>query len=341
MFGQILTGLAQPFVLAAPTRYSDLWFTESGRVSATALASLANPFGGALAQLVNPFLGSVPDIVLYVSIIATVATIPSLFIPAAPPTPPSASSAVPKIALLQSLKECLRSPPFYIVFITFSVYVGFFNSFSSLLNQILYPYAYSEDEAGICGAILIVVGLVAAAITSPIFDRTHAYLTGIKILCTLIAVAYLGLIWAPQTRGLAAPYVLSAIEGAASFSLLPIALEYLVEITFPGSPEVSSTICWAGGQLFGGMFIVISNALKDQRPVDLAQVREMGRGQGGDSRPPGNMFRALVFQGALSLAVLPLPLMLGIKRLGLAHGKGRLRVDEHRNNSDAEGEEGA
>lgn len=49
MLGQILTGLSQPFVLAAPTRYSDLWFTESGRVGATALASLANPFGGAVS----------------------------------------------------------------------------------------------------------------------------------------------------------------------------------------------------------------------------------------------------------------------------------------------------
>ncbi|KAL5403450.1 hypothetical protein PMIN06_009762 [Paraphaeosphaeria minitans] len=338
MFGQILTGLAQPFVLAAPTRYSDLWFTESGRVSATAVASLANPFGGALAQLINPSLGSIPDIVLYVSIISTVATIPSLFIPAKPPTPPSASSEVPKVALGPSLKACLRSPPFYIVFITFSVYVGSFNSFSSLLNQMLYPYAYSEDEAGICGAILIVVGLVTAAITSPIFDRTHAYLTGIKILCTLIAIGYLALIWAPQTRGLVAPYVLAAIEGAASFSLLPIALEYLVEITFPASPEVSSTVCWAGGQLFGGIFIVVMNALKDQRPVDLAKIRERGRGAGGDARPPGHMFRALVFQGALALAVLPLPLMLGVKRLGLAHGEGRLRVDEHRNSREGDGE---
>ncbi|KAF1977609.1 MFS general substrate transporter [Bimuria novae-zelandiae CBS 107.79] len=337
MFGQILTGLAQPFVLAAPTRYSDLWFTESGRVSATALASLANPFGGAVAQLVNPFLGSIPDIVLYVSIISTVATIPSLFISAKPPTPPSASSEVPKVALLPSLKACLRSPPFYIVLITFSAYVGLFNAFSSLINQILYPYAYSEDEAGVCGAILIVVGLVAGAITSPIFDRTHAYVLGIKSLVTVTAIAYLGLIWAPQTRGLAAPYVLSAIVGASSFSLLPISLEYIVEITFPASPEVGSTICWAGGQLFGGIFVLIMNALKDQRPVDLEEVREMGRGAGGESKPPGNMFRALVFQGALACAVLPLPLMLGIKRLGLAHGEGRLRVDEHRSDGAVEG----
>lgn len=50
MFGQVLTGLAQPFVLAAPTSYSDLWFTERGRIGATAIASLANPIGGAVSH---------------------------------------------------------------------------------------------------------------------------------------------------------------------------------------------------------------------------------------------------------------------------------------------------
>ncbi|KAF2798480.1 MFS general substrate transporter [Melanomma pulvis-pyrius CBS 109.77] len=332
MFGQILTGLSQPFVLAAPTRYSDQWFTESGRVSATALASLANPFGAALAQLINPFLGDIPSIVLYVSIIASVACIPSLFIPTAPPTPPSASSAVSKTSLVASIKHCFHSPSFYVLFITFGVYVGFFNAFSSLLNQVLYPYGFSEDEAGICGAVLIVVGLVAAAINSPILDRTHAYLLNIKIIVPILACSYLGMIWAPQTRGIVAPYVLSAVLGATSFTLLPIALEYLVEVTYPASPEVGSTICWAGGQLFGGIFVVIMNALKDQRNVDLEQVRKAGRNQGGGIRPPGNMYNSLVFQAVVAMLVVPLPLAMGIKRFGLADGKvaGRLKVDEHR-----------
>ncbi len=75
MFGQILVGLAQPFVLSAPTRYSDVWFSEKGRVSATAVASLANPFGGALAQLINPIWATkssdIPNMILYVSIIVS------------------------------------------------------------------------------------------------------------------------------------------------------------------------------------------------------------------------------------------------------------------------------
>lgn len=232
----------------------------------------------------------------------------------------------------------LRSPPFYIIFITFSTYVGFFNAFSSLLNQIFYPYGYSEDEAGICGAVLIVVGLVVAGVTSPILDRTHAYLLGIKILCPLVAVCYLAMIWAPQTRTIAAPYVLSAVLGASSFSLLPVSLEYLVEITFPASPEVSSTICWVGGQILGGIFIVVMNALKDQRPVNLEMVRDSGRSNGEGIRPPGNMYRSLVFQAVVSLVVLPLPLMLGIKKLGLAHTEGRLKLDEHRDAESFQGE---
>lgn len=76
MFGQILTGFAQPFVLAAPTRYSDLWFSNRGRVAATALMSMANPLGGAVAQLVGPELattsGDIPFLVLIVSIVVSV-----------------------------------------------------------------------------------------------------------------------------------------------------------------------------------------------------------------------------------------------------------------------------
>jgi FLVCR family MFS transporter 7 len=80
MFGQILIGIAQPFVLAAPTRYSDMWFTNRGRVAATAVMSLANPLGGALAQLIGPFWTSkpsdVPNLVLYISIIVSPVSVP-------------------------------------------------------------------------------------------------------------------------------------------------------------------------------------------------------------------------------------------------------------------------
>ena len=189
---------------------------------------------------------------------------------------------------------------------------------SSLLTQILTPYGFSEASAGIAGAILILVGLVSAAITSPVVDRTKAYLLFIKTLVPVTALCYLAFIWAPGTRSAAAPYVILGVLGAANFSLVPIALEYLVEITFPVGPEATSTICWSGGQLLGAIFILISDALKG----------------GSKAEPPFTMSKALIFQAVIAIAVVPLPLLLGwvvkteSRRLNVDKRRERIENDQ-------------
>lgn len=198
------------------------------------------------------------------------------------------------------------------ILIPFAVYVGFFNSISSLLNQMLKPYGISDDEAGIGGAVLIVVGLVASAVSSPIIDRTKSFLLTLKILVPLVGISYLIFVWMPETKDVAGPYVVLAILGASSFSLVPVALEFLIELSHPLSPEVTSTIAWAGGQFFGAIFIIISDALA----------------AGKDANPPKNMKNALIFQAVLALAVVPLPLCLGLFGRENKTALRRIRSDE-------------
>jgi cyanate permease len=174
--------------------------------------------------------------------------------------------------------------------------VGFFNATSSLLNPMLEPYGFSEQDAGIAGAVLIVVGLVASAIISPMVDRTKSYLITVKVLVPFIAVSYVILIFMPATQSIAGVYITCALIGGTSFSLLPCTLELLTLVTHPISPEVSSTIAWTGGQILGGVFIIIMNAL-----------RSFGGSAGG---PDGNMIRALIFQAVLSCIAVPFPLFL-------------------------------
>ncbi|KAI3398958.1 hypothetical protein diail_7985 [Diaporthe ilicicola] len=318
MFGQILIGFSQPFVLAAPTRYSDLWFTNRGRVAATALMSLANPFGAAIGQLIMPFwvdkASDVPNAVLYVAIIATICSLPSLFIPAKPPTPPAPSGETTKLSIPASARILSRSPEFWMLFIPYAVYVGFFNSISSLLNQMMEPYGFNDTDSGIAGAVLIVVGLVAAAITSPILDRTKSFILAIKVAIPITALCYLIFIWMPATRAIPGPYVVLAILGASSFSLVPVASELLVELTHPVSPEVTSTLAWSGGQLLGAIFIIVSDALKDGPHAD----------------PPYNMSRALIFQAVIALAIMPIPLCLGLFGRGEKVRLRRVETDRDR-----------
>jgi hypothetical protein len=140
----------------------------------------------------------------------------------------------------------------------------------------------------------------------------------IKLLIPLVAVGYLIFLFAPPTRSEVFVYVILGVLGAASFGVLPVALEYVVEVTFPVGPEVSSVLLWTGGQLLGGIFTIIMTALKDDNGTDSK----------GKS-PPGNMQRALIFQAVIACVAAVPPMGLGLKMLGLGGDvRRRIAVDD-------------
>lgn len=114
---------------------------------------------------------------------------------------------------------------------------------------------------------------------------------------------------------MATPYVLASLLGASAFSLMPLALELLVEVTHPVSPEITSVLCWTGGALLGAVFLLIMDALKG----------------GPDARPPFTMKRAMVFEAVLALLVVPLPLCLGL--FGRKVRRKRNEADNRMNNA--------
>ena len=132
----------------------------------------------------------------------------------------------------------------------------------------------------------------------------------IKFQVPIVALCYLIFIWMPPTRGIAGVYVVLSLLGAASFSLVPVALEFVTEITYPVSPEIASVVCWSGGQLYGGIFIVVSDKLTDSA----------NGGPGGST--PNNMQRALWFHAVIGVVVAVLPMFLGV---GKRRDKVRLR----------------
>ena len=141
------------------------------------------------------------------------------------------------------------------------MYVGLFNAFTTLINQILSPYGVTHDTVGYCGATLIGSGIVAAIILSPIIARFQASHLAIKTIAPIIGTCYLVLVWTPPLP-IGATYAAVAALGAGSFSLLPIVLELMAEITRPLPPELTSSICWMGGQLLAVVFLLVMPALK-------------------------------------------------------------------------------
>jgi FLVCR family MFS transporter 7 len=114
------------------------------------------------------------------------------------------------------------------------------------------------------GAAMLLSGIVAAIITSPIFDRvlTHHLGLAVRIICPIIAAAWLSLIWAgkkvllpspPSSLSLAilitvkphndaALFAIFIIIGVCSITLLPVAVELGVELT--RNTDGSSAVLW-------------------------------------------------------------------------------------------------
>ncbi|KAG8686506.1 hypothetical protein FRC09_014086 [Ceratobasidium sp. 395] len=307
LIGQVFTGFAQPWFQILGPKYSEVWFDLRGRTTATMIIAIANPIGAALSQLIAPAFSTVRDSVLVLGIVTTVAVPTVLLIYPLPPTPPKPGYyrffPFPSAAFAGSHP----SPPAAQVFraflgnarpgeavmsrrerldmaintLIFGVLVAAFDAFSILINQIFAPYGYSSDASGIFGGVLILAGIVGAAVMSPIFDRylTHHLALAAKILVPILAGSYVGLIWDVKANNDAGIYILMVVIGISSFTLLPVALEIGCEVT--RSAETSSAVLWFAGNLLSVVFVLSMDALRDDSST---------------ANPLSNMRKSLIFQ---------------------------------------------
>ncbi|KAF8608614.1 MFS general substrate transporter [Ceratobasidium sp. AG-I] len=294
LIGQVFTGFGQPWFQILGPKYSEVWFDLRGRTTATMIVSIANPIGAALSQLIAPAFSTVKDSVLVLAIVTTVAVPIVFLIYPLPPTPPTYAGSHPSPPASQIYRAFMGKPhagetimtrreriDLVIVTILFGILVGAFDAFSILINQIFAPYGYSSDDAGIMGGVLILAGIVGAAIMSPVFDRylTHHLALAAKILIPILAAAYIALIWDVRANNDVGLYVVMVIIGVASFTLLPIALEIGCEVT--RSAETSSAVLWFAGNLISIIFVLSMDALRDDSP---------------SAKPPSNMRKSLIFE---------------------------------------------
>ncbi|KAF8706151.1 MFS general substrate transporter, partial [Rhizoctonia solani] len=329
LIGQIFTGFSQPWFQILGPKYSETWFDLRGRTTSTMIISIANPVGAALSQLIAPAFSTVRESVLILAIITSAAAPTAILIASKPPTPPTYAGSHPSPPAAQIFRAFIGKArqgdafmsfreriDMAIVTLLFGSFVAAFSAFSILINQIFAPYGYSSDTAGIMGGVLILAGIVGAAILSPIFDRylTHHLALASKVLVPVLAASYIALIWDVRANNYAGLYVVMVIIGVASFTLLPIALEIGCEVT--RSAETSSAALWFTGNLLSVVFVLSMNALKDDSP---------------DANPPSNMFKSLIFQACFVAVV-------AVSVFGLKGQQTRRELDVQKQQARQEGE---
>ncbi|KAI1787322.1 MFS general substrate transporter [Ganoderma leucocontextum] len=326
MVGQLLAAMALPILQVVVPSYSERWFNLNSRTTATMIMSLANPVGNALGQLIPPLFSTTRDSIFVMAIIFTAAAPIVFLVGEAPPTPPTFAATHKRPSLSSLARAMLGKVPrdqyaymsvrqridFVILCVLFGVLVGIMNTFAILTAQQLEPYGYSDDTSGLMGAVLLLVGLVFGAISSPLLDRVftnHLAFTG-KLLLPAMGASWLAMIWEIKPNNDAILFVLVAIIGATGLTLLPVVLELGVELT--RNADGSSAVLWFSTNLCGLVFVLVEGALR----------------AGPEANPPYNMHHAIIFQGVLGMSVVALVYLLEGKQTRRAQDEAKRNESE-------------
>ncbi|KAL4641598.1 major facilitator superfamily domain-containing protein 7 isoform X1 [Arapaima gigas] len=269
MFGQTLCALAQPLVIFSPTKLAALWFPAHQRATANTFASMSNPLGLLFANILSPFtVGSANNLPLMLGIYAvpaaTACILATLGIQrSVPPSPPSASAETSNSEpFFQGIKLLLGNRPYVILLLSLGCGTGAFTAFSTLLEQILCVKGYTDDFAGLCGALFIFCGVLGAALVGFCVDRTKQFTEATKVnwsLWTLALIAF-AVVSQMQDQRVAVATTCSLL-GFFGLAVYPIAMELSVECSYPVGEASSAGLIFISGQVQSIIYMTVLQAL--------------------------------------------------------------------------------
>jgi FLVCR family MFS transporter 7 len=277
--GQILAACAQPFLLNAPPKMATMWFTVEGRATADMVGTIGNIIGVGLASGISGALANVPDstttnlngttfpfmLVVFAGICSFAALAAVILTEERPPTAPSASADQKATPFRRGLVTILGNKAYLVVLVTFGIGLGIFNTITTVLDQMVLPLGYNEDDTSLFLAILVGVGLVSAGVTAPILDTYHRYIETYIFAFILASLAFLWFslvaMFRPQPEYMIIPPLV--LLGIAAFMILPTALELSVELSYPVSASTSVGFLWMAGQIVGIISLFVSNVFFD------------------------------------------------------------------------------
>ncbi|VDO43370.1 unnamed protein product [Haemonchus placei] len=267
--GQTVAAIAQPFVMFLPTKLAAYWFPQDQRVIANTLSSMSNPIGIAVMYSFAPLIvnESHPHaFFLLVRICAALAAVTALFAlfitRSKPPTPVAASrnADIEIPGFLEGVRQCFHSKAYWVLAICLGGGVGLFNALYNNLQPSLCVLGYSLSFSGGMGTLLIMSGLVGAAISGLYVDKTGKFEQTMKFSFLLAGIAACSLAVSINYEG-EEGWVIASIFffGAFGFAIYPLGLEMGVEATFPVAEATSTGLVIMIGQIQGVIYVILTN----------------------------------------------------------------------------------
>lgn len=255
VLSQIGLAVAQPFILNAYTGVAAKWFPMNERATATGLAALAQYLGIIVAMAVTPVLvhayGFHGMFLAYGIISMAAAVLFFLLFRDHPATLSSSTNEEVRFSVVAGLRHIFRQKQMALLLVLFFIGIGIFNAVTTWIEQILAPRGFSEEQAGMAGAAMILGGIVGAFIMPLLSDRMRKRVPFLFVSTFLTIPGLAGLAFASSY-----PLLLGScfMLGFFTMSAGPIGFQYGTELCHPAPESTSQGLLLLAGQISGVAF---------------------------------------------------------------------------------------
>jgi len=262
LISTLALAVAQPFMMNAISTVAAKWFPMKERATVGGLATIASFLGIAIGEVVSPSLflnyGIQNMLLIYGGFAALTAILFVVFTREAPPTPPCPEGQETRALMMDGLKGMLKMRDMWILLALFLVGMGVFNGISTWIESIVRSRGFSITQAGTLGGVLLLGGIIGAAIIPVLSDRLHKRKLFLAVGLLLAIPGLIGTTFATNY-----PLMVASLFGLGFFlmSLAPVGYQYAAEITFPSPEGTSNGLLNLAGQL-SVVFIYSMEALK-------------------------------------------------------------------------------
>jgi MFS transporter, FLVCR family, MFS-domain-containing protein 7 len=290
MTGQVFCSIATPFSFLVTTKFANTWFSPNQRAIANTIALVSATFGILIGALISPlivnnetdFENQMLTLNLTNCAISLVPAVLTVFITrSTPPIPPThensnSSKGLPKLKFYETFciyfkqtRKLFKSVQFWILFFTFSICFGLFNTLAILLQQILCVRGYTDGEVGIFSGIMIGLGIFGSLVAGLVVDKTKKFEEVAKIcfcLSSLSNLFFAVLQGYNNDEGVVKNFMISAfcLIGISGLPLLPICMEMSVECVHNISEATSTGLLLIGGQFVTIIMVMIYPTIAPQ-----------------------------------------------------------------------------
>ena len=137
--------------------------------------------------------------------------------------------------------------------------MGLMNTYGTIIGILVSALGYGPADASLFGAVFIVGGIIGSAVFGIIVEIYKNYRVVTLVICGICSFMPIVLLFSFLTHNSIIVSISCFFTGFAMVAILPVGMDFGVELTHPIPEPVSSGLLMSSGAIFGIILIIVGS----------------------------------------------------------------------------------